>query len=136
MGGRRWTQTEINRLYDYAVTCSQQRAAQLLDRTWYEVSRKALSLGIRWRQGCTGLAELARELGCSAMTVRRAVLILFADRPPYYCSGKARRYLLTDDQADRVRAVIKGTRKVRGAQIEAGRRSAASRRGRNVATPD
>lgn len=120
--GRRWTQTDIANLYTYAETVSQQEAADRLGRTWQAVAQKAKDMGIRWRRGSWNYTSIAREVGCSATSVRRLVRILLAPIPGYGADGSpGRRVMLTDKQAERVIRVLRGARRFRGVQIRAGK---------------
>lgn len=123
MGGKRWTAAEVSRLYFLATCCSQAVAGAKLGRHPKEVARKAKALGIKWRQGSVSVAQLQAEFGCAGGTVVRAINILLHDEiGTYYGTGTARRYRLTDEQADRVRALLSRTRQTRQQQIKAGRR--------------
>jgi len=122
MNGRPWTREEIARLYAYAETGSQRRAARLLGRSVHSVSRKVCELGIRWRQGAVSLAAIAQQVGCSPTSVRRCAQILYPDDLVVHAAGtNGARWALTHEQAERVRSVLVAARKHREQKISAGR---------------
>lgn len=120
---RKWTPEEVKRLYRYAETVSQRRAARLLGRTWQSVAAKARTMGIRWRQGTWSYWAIAAEVGCSPSTVKRAAEILVPDGVPSVGSGAGTRALLDYDDGIRVIDLLRRTRVFRANKIRAGKAS-------------
>ena len=124
MKGPRWSKEEIGLLYVCAESMSQAEAAKRIGRSVGAVADKARALGFRWHQECWTARDIAATAGCAHHTAIRMIRILWPDKRPQ-CAGARGRYLLTPEQAERVIRVIKGTRKRRHQQIEAGKKSQA-----------
>jgi transposase len=124
--GRVWTTKEINKLYFFAEKISQKEAARRLERSLSSVQSKAKALNIRWRQGSSSLTKIAKEFNCSFSTVKRLLNVLFPyEKFKVYGSGNGTRFLLNDEQVDKIKSVLSRNRKTRKAHIEAGRKRVA-----------
>jgi len=121
MKGPAWTRREVYRLLIYAETVSQAEAAKRLGRSLWSVQTKARLMGVRWRQGRESLAALAREMKCSETTVAKLAAVLFWDERVHSGRQNGRRYHLTFEQAERLRAVLARNLKRHAAHRAAGK---------------
>lgn len=120
-GGKLWSGKDINLLFWYAERCSQRVAADRLGRSLLSVKSKVKDLQIKWRKGFIGLNQIARECGCSLVTaVKVAEALLWSERRSFG-RGTGKRYYLTYEQADRVRAVLSRRIALHKQHQEAGR---------------
>lgn len=105
-GGKLWSAKEVHLLLRYAERYQQPVAAKKLGRTLFAVKSKAKYLGITWRGGFIGLNQIAKECGCSAVTAGKVAEALLWSERRSIGNGNGKRYRLTYEQADRVRAVL------------------------------
>lgn len=116
-----WTKAEIADLYQYASLYTQGEAAELLGRSRMAINQKVRQLGIVWGQGTWNSEKIAKIIGCTPPTVMRVIRILFHNvRGVITGSDRAPRCKLTDEQAEHVISVLRGTRKHRAFYIKGG----------------
>lgn len=102
MAGKRWTRSEIRKLYQYAEQTTQLDAAKRLNKSPRAVRDKAMRLGIVWRQGCLSTQDLAAAAGCNQHQARRVVEDIYADQCPFTGTASGRRYRIPVEDADRI----------------------------------
>jgi len=99
MNGRAWTGREVWRLLDLSCKAQQRTAARLLGRSPQAVAAKAKRSGLPWRKGLASAAAIAKSLGCSPATARKA-----AEALEFKAVGKGngRRFLLDYEQSQQL----------------------------------
>lgn len=121
-----WTPEKTSQLYYLAGTMTKGEAAAVLGCTREAVSKKTAHLGIKWHQGAVSANGIARLAGCSPATVRRLIDILYPDAR--VGAGAGARFALTEEQAERVKRVLRGNLKNRERLVRAGKAAAKARR--------
>lgn len=121
-----WTPEKTSQLYYLAGTMTKGEAAAVLGCTREAVSKKTAHLGIKWHQGAVSANGIARSCCCSPTTVRRLIDILYPDAR--VGAGAGARFALTEEQAERVKRVLRGNLKNRERLVRAGKAAAKARR--------
>jgi len=106
--GRWYTPAEDAAILDaQAARLTMVEAGALIGRSWESVASRVRFLGYSWGQGWTSTRQVAQDCGCSLEYASEVAWRLFGHGVTNNVHGSGRRFRLTDEQADALRAALR-----------------------------
>lgn len=106
--GPRYTPAEDAAILDaQARRLTMVEAGALIGRSWYSVASRVRALGYSWGQGWTSAGQVAQDCSCSLEYASEVAWRMFGHGVTNHVSGGGRRFRLTDEQADKLRAALR-----------------------------